>query len=58
MDQLTHADKVEAIAKALWEVVPYDRVFEWDEHPNEEIHAHYRDRARKLLTQFDITPKE
>lgn len=50
-------DVIEVLAKALWEVVPYDRVFSWDEHPFPEIiQEHYRDRARKLLGQFIIIP--
>ncbi|MDP7733671.1 hypothetical protein [Mycobacterium paragordonae] len=48
---------VESLARALWEVVDYPRMYEWHEHPHESTREHYRDRARKLLTQFDIKPK-
>ncbi len=44
----------ETLAKALWDIVPYARAYGWDEHPNEEVRSHYRDRARKLLDQFLI----
>ncbi|WJJ56490.1 hypothetical protein PROPHIT493_33 [Mycobacterium phage prophiT49-3] len=47
----------EDLAKALWDVVPYDRFYEWEEHPNEEIREHYRDRARRLLRWFRIERK-
>lgn len=48
---------IESVARALWEVVDYPRPFEWHNHPNEDVREHYRDRARKLLRQFDIKPK-
>ncbi|AMD43067.1 hypothetical protein SEA_ANGLERFISH_69 [Mycobacterium phage Anglerfish] len=47
-------DIVEKLARALWEVVPYGRPFEWSAHPNEEMRDHYRARASKLLDQFEI----
>ncbi|AFQ97368.1 hypothetical protein FGG47_gp34 [Mycobacterium phage Rebeuca] len=50
-------DLTEQVARALWDIVPYDRVFEWDEHPNEDVREHYRERARNLLSQFVMYPK-
>lgn len=46
----------ETLARALWDVVPYDRVMPWEE-ASAEVQEHYKARARQLLTQFDITAK-
>lgn len=48
---------METLARALWDVVPYERPMQWDEAPA-EVQEHYKDRARKLLMQFDITERE
>lgn len=49
-------DILETLAKALWEIVPYDRGIKWDDH-NETTKWHYRTRAASLLEKFDIGPR-
>lgn len=48
--------KIETLAKALWDIVPW-RHNEFYE-VSQATREHYYGRARTLIGQFDISPKE
>ena len=47
--------EVELLAIALWWLPPYERKSFYDMH--ESVRDHYRDRAHKLRSQYDMRRK-